>query len=198
MKKTYFIFSFFIFCFATIYGNEKTENDSLKTTLLIESKKEQTIRLDMKRKDTYHVLRIDTEEFPKNEIAYYDREYGAFIIQKSGYYDVSASIHFSPNTNELVWTRAGINFVFCRNKTDRYHIIAEKRQSFYKENSEMYTLIDIAPTIIFLEKGDRIMLCVQTGLLGMNLFNTKIGSSSGKTPYSFRIEIQDLEVYERK
>lgn len=198
MKKTSLFLLFLMFCPGEVSAHERMTNDSLKTILLIESKKEQTVRLDMKRKNTYHVLRMDREEFPENEIASYDKDYGAFIIQKSGYYDLSASIHFSPNTNQLVWTRAGINFVFCRNKTDRYHILAEKRQSFYKENSEIYTLIDVAPTIVFLEKGDRIMLCVQTGLLGTDLLNTKVGSFSGKTPYSFRIQIKDLEIYERQ
>ncbi len=184
MKTLFTIFTILILCFSL-----KTFAQSEQTLFtLIESKKLQQLKIKAKQSRFYQQVAIDEEMILHNDLVEYNAENSSLVIKESGFYEIFGSFHFSPNTKQLDIQRAGINFMFSKLANGKLEILASKRQVFYRENSMFFTNVELAPTIVKLEAGDVLIICVSSGLLDKDLFHAKI-ETTDNTPYSYKFQM---------
>ena len=158
---------------------------------LVKSHRPQKFKILARKNNVYHQIAIDEDMLVENKLTDWSSENSSLQIQKSGYYEVAAQFHFNPNTSLLGYSRAGINFVICKNDKGKLHIISSKRQTFYSENANEYNSIEIAPAIVYLNEGDQLILCINAGLLEKDMLSAQLGAVHKKeSPYSYQFKIE--------
>ncbi len=160
---------------------------------LIYSTRNQQFKLLAGKNKVYHQVAIDEDMLLQNDLTFWEAETSSLIIKETGYYELSGSFHFNPNTTLLGYSRAGINFLICKNNKGLLDIIAGKRHTFYKENSNQYSTIEIMPAVAHFNQGDKLIICLNAGLLEKSLLSAKIGTSTKDyAPYSYKLKLIKL------
>lgn len=194
MPTLFFILSLCSTLFASLYQEgiqQKTQNQ--KPTTLVYSTRDQKFKILAGKNKVYHQIAIDQDMVVQNELTTWNAEKSSLIFNTTGYYEVSASFHFNPNSSILGYSRAGINFVICKNEKNILSIVASKRQTFYSENANEYNSIEIAPAIVHVKEGESLILCINAGLLERDMLSAKLGTSTKhQAPYSYQLKIEKL------
>lgn len=149
----------------------------------------------------FHYLKMDKQDIVFNSLFVIDESTRKLTIPENGYYEVSASFHFNPNTSVIKFNRSGVNFGIVQIAEGVEQYIAATRKSFDQDNQDLFTRIEVYPTIVYLQKDAVVAPAISAGLLGNVLLGCEIGCNRKNkkcTSFSMNIKlISDEEGFQR-
>ena len=157
---------FLVFFPLTIFSQE---------TFLYKSNKQQFFNLRPGTDKMFHYIQMDKKDIKQNTLFVIDETTEKLVIPENGYYEISATFHFNPNTSMIKFNRGGVNFgvVQIFNGVEEY--VAATRKSFDQDNQDTFSRINVHPTIVYLQKDTVVAGAISAGLLANPLLSCELG-----------------------
>lgn len=190
MQKLFFLI-FILFC---TYGNAQE-------IFHYASNATQFFNLRPGTDKTFHYIQMNKAHIVKNTLFVIDEKTEKLTIPENGYYEISASFQFNPSTSVIKYSRGGVNFgiVQIANGIEQY--VAATRKSYNQENQDTFTVINVHPTIVYLEKDAVVAGAISAGLINKPLLSCELGCPKKKkdcVSFSMTIKlISDAEGFQR-
>jgi len=150
---------------------------------------------------TFHYVKMDKQEIVSNTLFVIDETTQKLTIPENGYYEISASFHFNPNTSVIKFNRGGVNFGVVQIAEGVEQYVAATRKSFDQKNQDEFSRIEVYPTIVYLQKDAVVAPAISAGLLGNVLLSCEIGcnrKNKNCTSFSMNIKlISDQDGFQR-
>jgi len=151
---------------------------------------QQTFNLRVGMHKTFHYVKMDKQDIVKNDLFEIDEKTQKLVIPENGFYEISASFNFNPSTSVIKFNRGGVNFGIVQISDNNEQYVAATRKSFDKDNQDMFSRIEVYPTIVYLQKGVVIAPAVNSGLIGNVLLGCVLGcEKKNKNCTSFSMNI---------
>lgn len=165
------------------------------------SSKQQFFNLRPGTDKTFHYIRMDKQEIVSNSLFVIDETTQKLVVPESGYYEITASFNFNPNTSVIKYNRGGVNFGIVQIADGVEQYVAATRKSFDQDNQDQFSRIEVYPTIVYLQKDAVIAPAIGAGLIGNPLLSCEIGckrKDKNCTSFSMNIKlISDQDGFQR-
>jgi len=176
------VFLFFIVLSFTAFGQQ---------SFYYKTNMQQIFNLRVGMHNVFHYVKMDKQDIVKNDLFVIDENTEKLVIPKNGFYEIAASFNFNPSTSVIKFNRGGINFGIVQISEDNEQYVAATRKSFDKDNQDMFSQIEVYPTIVYLQKGVVVAPAVNSGLIGNVLLGCVLGcKKKNKNCISFSMNIK--------
>jgi len=170
-------------------------------SFVFNTNKNQTFNIRPGTDKFFHYIKMDKKDIVSNSLFVIDEQTQKLVIPENGYYEISASFYFNPSTSVIKYNRAGVNFGIVQINQNVETYVAATRMSFDQDNQDMFSKIEIHPTIVYLEKDSAIAPAISSGLLGNVLLGCQLGCPKKEkncTSFSMNIKlISDQDGFQR-
>lgn len=163
-----------------------------KSEFLYQANAYQTFRIRPGTEKIFHYIKMNKADIKRNTLFKIDEDSKKLVIPKNGYYEISAFFNFNPSTSNIKNNRGGLNFGMVQVTENQEIYIASVRKSFNKENQDIYSHINLLPTIVYLQKDMVIAPAISSGLIGNVLLGCELGcdkKDKGCTSFQFKIKL---------
>lgn len=163
-----------------------------KKDFVYEAHAYQIFRIRPGTEKIFHYIKMDKEHIKKNSLFKIDSETQKLIIPINGFYEISASFNFNPNTSKIKNNRGGLNFGIVQISENQEVYIASTRKSFQKEDQDCFSRITLNPTIVYLQKDMIVAPAISSGLIANVLLGSEIGcdkKDKNCTSFEFKIKL---------
>ncbi len=160
-------------------------------TFTYKTSKQQTFNIRPGTDKTFHYLKMDKQEIVSNTLFVINEDTKKLTIPENGYYEISASFNFNPSTSVIKFNRGGVNFGIVQISENNEIYVAATRKSFDQDNQDLFSRIDVHPTIVYLQKDVVIAPAISSGLIGNVLLGCVLGCErKNKNCISFSMNIK--------
>lgn len=139
----------------------------------------------------FHYIKMDKQDIVSNSLFVIDENTQKLVIPENGFYEITASFHFNPSTSVIKFNRGGVNFGVVQIAEGVEQYVAATRKSFDQDNQDLFSRIEVYPTIVYLTKDAVIAPAISSGLLGNPLLSSVLGCPrKDKNCVSFSMNIK--------
>lgn len=159
----------FIFCMMNVFCQAQSKSFVYKT------QKKQNFSIHPSTEKLFHYIKIYKQDVVLNTLFNDDEKNYKLIIPEDGFYEIAATFNFNPQTSLIKHNRGGLNFGVVQISEGTEQYIAATRKSFNKDTEDVFSEINLYPTIVYLQKGVLIAPAISSGLLARVLVNSELG-----------------------
>lgn len=139
------------------------------------TKKTQSFNIHPSTEKLFHYIKMQKQNVVVNTLFSTEDKINKMTIPEDGYYEISATLNFNPQTSLIKHNRGGLNFGIVQISEGTEQYVAASRKSFDKDTEDVFSQINVLPTIVYLQKGVLVAPALTSGLLARVLVNSEMG-----------------------
>ena len=159
----------FIFCMMNVLCHAQSKS------FVYKSHKKQSFNIHPSTEKLFHYIKMQKQDVFLNTLFSSDDKIDKLTIPEDGFYELTATFNFNPQTSLIKHNRGGLNFGIVQISEGNEQYVAATRKSFDKDTEDVFSEINLYPTIVYLQKGVLVAPALTSGLLARVLVNSELG-----------------------